>query len=300
MLRHEVAVLRRRVTRPRLGWADRTVLAGFVWLLPRRSRRGSFVRPETLLRWHRDLVRRGWTYPHRCGRPSTSPGVRAVVLRQFDRKVWRALARREWHNATDQADPDPETEQLVADLLRRPGACLGDRLGWPTTARIACERPPRGGRTGAVRAHAVDARRPRGGRREPCRGPGRPNRGEIPGGPIPRRCCGGGNALHSCCCAAAMLHPANVTAVRWRQPLPGDTILDLQRWQHVPRVAGRTGVSEAGCACFPPLDCSRDAAGSWAAQVGSERAGLPRRAHGGVLGPSSAASSARLETPSLA
>jgi putative transposase len=81
MLRHEVVVLRRRVTRPRLDWADRAVLAGLARLLPRRSRRGSFVRPETLLRWHRDLVRRRWSYPHRCGRPSTSPEVRALVLR---------------------------------------------------------------------------------------------------------------------------------------------------------------------------------------------------------------------------
>jgi putative transposase len=58
MLRHEVVVLRRRVTRPRLDWADRAVLAGLARLLSRRSRCGSFVGPETLLRWHRDLVRR--------------------------------------------------------------------------------------------------------------------------------------------------------------------------------------------------------------------------------------------------
>jgi putative transposase len=81
MLRHEVAVLRRRVTRPRLDGADRAVLAGLARLLPRRSRRGSFVRPETLLGWHRDLVRRRWRYPHRRGRLSTSPELRALVLR---------------------------------------------------------------------------------------------------------------------------------------------------------------------------------------------------------------------------
>jgi putative transposase len=40
-----------------------------------------FVRPETLLRWHRDLVRRHWAYPHRPGRPAVAAELRALVVR---------------------------------------------------------------------------------------------------------------------------------------------------------------------------------------------------------------------------
>ena len=71
ILRHEVAVLRRQVARPALRPADRAVLAGLSRLLSAARRGRFFVQPETLLRWHRELVRRRWTYPHRRpGRPA--------------------------------------------------------------------------------------------------------------------------------------------------------------------------------------------------------------------------------------
>jgi len=61
VLRHEVSVLRRQVVRPALRPSDRALLAGLGRLLDRRRRGRFFVKPETLLRWHRDLVRRKWT-----------------------------------------------------------------------------------------------------------------------------------------------------------------------------------------------------------------------------------------------
>ncbi len=81
VLRHEVAVLRRQVARPRVDWADRVVLAGLARLLPRPAWQRLLVQPATVLRWHQRLVRRRWTYPHRRGRPSVAAELRELVLR---------------------------------------------------------------------------------------------------------------------------------------------------------------------------------------------------------------------------
>ena len=81
VLGHQVAVLRRQVARPQVHWADRAVLAGLVRLLPRPAWRGLVVQPATLLRWHRDLVRRRWIYSHQRGQLPVAAELRAVVLR---------------------------------------------------------------------------------------------------------------------------------------------------------------------------------------------------------------------------
>ncbi|WP_433171374.1 integrase core domain-containing protein [Actinoallomurus sp. CA-150999] len=82
VLRHQLAVLRRQVARPRPSWADRALISALTRLLPKPRRIGLMITPGTLLRRHADLVKRRWTYKcKKPGRPPTHPTIRSLVLR---------------------------------------------------------------------------------------------------------------------------------------------------------------------------------------------------------------------------
>jgi len=81
VLRHQVAVPRRQVRRPDLEPPDRAVLVALSRLLPRARWSTFFITPATLLRWHRNLIARRWSYPKRAGRPVTRAQIRELVLR---------------------------------------------------------------------------------------------------------------------------------------------------------------------------------------------------------------------------
>ena len=94
LLRHQLSVFLRQQQqqRPRLRPADRAFIAALARLLPRRRRHGLVVTPATLLRWHRELVRRRWTYPpRRSGRPPTVRPLRDLVIHDRDSQFTAAF-----------------------------------------------------------------------------------------------------------------------------------------------------------------------------------------------------------------
>ena len=85
ILRHQLAVLQ-RPCRPKLNWADRALLATLFSLIPKARRRGLrlLVTPDTVLRWHRDIIRRrraAQSMRAKTGHPATRPNIKALVLR---------------------------------------------------------------------------------------------------------------------------------------------------------------------------------------------------------------------------
>jgi putative transposase len=82
VLRHELAILSRQRSSPRLTRADRALLAALSRSLPRAAWAALVFKPETLLGWHRQLVARRWTYSHRMpGRPPIERSLRELILR---------------------------------------------------------------------------------------------------------------------------------------------------------------------------------------------------------------------------
>jgi transposase len=146
VLRHELVVLRRQQPRPCLRPADRAFLTALSRMLPRRSCQTLIVTPQTLLRWHRQLVGRRWTQPQRAGgRPPVERRVRELVLRlarENPRWGYRRIAG-ELLKLGVQVSPSTVRRLLLAAGLtpapRRSGPSWREFLRQQATSVLACD-----------------------------------------------------------------------------------------------------------------------------------------------------------------
>ncbi len=129
-LRHQLAVLHRQLggQRVRFEPADRAWLAALLSGLPRPALQNLrlLVRPDTVLRWHRDLHarRHAASRPRLRGRPRTIRSIRALVLR---------LARE---------NPSWGYRRVYGELLTLPES-IPPRTGPPPPGHSSCARRPR-------------------------------------------------------------------------------------------------------------------------------------------------------------
>ncbi|MGZ3471376.1 MAG: integrase core domain-containing protein [Isosphaeraceae bacterium] len=135
VLRHQLKVLRRQKGRPRLRRLDKVVLAAARRVLPRPAWSSFMVSPPTLLRWHRELVRRKWTYRRkRCvGRPPLDPAACELILRL-------ARENRRWGCVRIQGELAKlgirVSATTIRSLLRRPGLGPSPRRSGPTWSQF--------------------------------------------------------------------------------------------------------------------------------------------------------------------
>jgi hypothetical protein len=147
VLRHELSVLRRQHPRPRLQSKDRALLAALSRHLPRACWSVFLVKPETLLGWHRRMVRRRWTYPTvSMGRPPVPDQVQQLIVRlasenprwgyqRIRGELLRLAARCRPARSAGCCEPTASTQRL--DVLRRRGGHFSvgrPRASWRATS----------------------------------------------------------------------------------------------------------------------------------------------------------------------